>query len=233
MENDDRYQTVKDFAQEVRERLNDTSGSMTNSQIVSYLNTVLRRVARNDGVDKLYEHHDTFELASVNQDGTPSASWDLGKIGTIIDITRLRILKTSHSGVVKIAPSYVDERYFYDYVTMPEQNEAGDPRIFTVNQIGTNNKLVFDRPPKDAMAIDIMYTAFHPRITGIDDIIQINWNYLDLFVDMVLIVHKVETTDQSTARALWEDVDLMIVELKELLAKQKKALPFRRIRRSF
>lgn len=225
--------TVQDFADDVRSRLNDTSGTFTDNQIKSYLNTALRRVGRSDGIDKLYQHHDTFELSTVNADGTPSAKWDLGKIGTIIDIEKLRILKTSESGVKMVSPSYVDDNDFYDRVTLPEQNMPGDPEIYTVNQIGTNNKLVFNRPPKDAMAIDIKYSAFHPRITEMTDLIQINWNYLDIFVDIVLIIHKIETTDQSTARALWEDVDLMIVELKELLAKRKKALPFRRIQRSF
>lgn len=64
---------VKDFIDEMRSRLGDTSQSITSAYIISYLNTMLRRTARAEGLEKLFQHRDTFELASINTDGTAAA----------------------------------------------------------------------------------------------------------------------------------------------------------------
>src|SRR5690606_20503507 len=86
--------TVSDFASTFRHRIGDTSKSVPMSGIIAFINTALGRLARTDGLDKLYERRDTWELAYLNKDGTPSAVWNLGNIGKIIDIKTLRVLKT-------------------------------------------------------------------------------------------------------------------------------------------
>lgn len=225
---------VDDFIQTFRERIGDSSRSVPASYIMSYLNTALRRLARTEGVEKLFERRDTFDLAAINKDGTPSAAWDLGKIGKIIDIPRLRILKAAASQICELKPKYMETDNFYDQCPIPEQKTPGDPQYYTMEQIGTKiNRLLFNRPPCDLVSLDIWYSAFHPRITSIEDEILIAYEYCDILEEYVIILHKIETTDQSTARALWEDLDVIVADLVEVLAKRKKGLPYRRIRRSF
>lgn len=225
--------TTKEFIQSFRDRIGDTSKSVPASYIISYLNTALRRLAKQDGLERLYEHRDTFQLAAINKDGTPSAAWDLGKIGTIIDIRKMRILQTNNSEICELKPRFVEYEDFFDRCALPERATPGKPCYYTIEQIATINRLLLDRPPKDLVTIDLYYSAFHPKITSEIDIIQINWNYLDIFEEYCLILHKIETTDMATGRALTEDLDVITADAKELLAKRKGALPYRRIGTSF
>lgn len=224
---------VSDFIQEFRDRIGDTSKSVPPSYIISYLNTALRRLLRQDGMERLMDRHDTFELSSINKDGTPSASWDLGNIGTILDIRNFRVLMASDGKICLARPRFRELADFYDEVVLPEQAVPGNPSLYTLEQLGALTRLVFDRPPSKLVAVDMVYSAFHPRITAPTDEIRIAWAYMDIITEIVIILHKIETTDQSTARALWEDVDTFTADLKELLAKRKTASGHRRIARSF
>lgn len=225
---------VKDFIDEMRSRLGDTSQSIPSAYVISYLNTMLRRTARAEGLEKLFQHRDTFELASINADGTAAAGWDLGNIGKIIDIDKMRILKASESGISELRPKFVEYDEFFDYAVLPEQQAPGDPDYYTIEQIGSLNRLLFNRPPKNLVAIDMKYSAFHERITdAVNGKIYLDWNYLDYILDGVIILHKIETTDMATARALYEDLDVLLVDMKEQLARRKTSLGYRRVRRSF
>lgn len=226
-------QTVEDFIQEFRDRIGDTSKSVMPSTIISCLTTALRRLARTDGMDKLFEYRDVYELSAINRDGTPSAAWNLGNIGSIIDIQQFKALKADSGGICKIFPRYKEYNDFFDEHPLPETNTPGNPDYYTFEQIGTITRLLFNRPPDKLLAIDMKYSAFHPRITSIEDNILMAYDYCDLLIEYCIILHKIETTDQSTARALYEDLDLLVTEAKELLAKRKGTLNYRVVPRSF
>lgn len=224
---------VSAFIQEFRNRIGDTSKSVPPSYIMSYLDTALRRLVRQDGLERLLDRRDTWELASINGDGTPSAAWDLGNVGTIIDIRKIRFLKAGDGKICQIFPTYKDADDFFDLSPLPEQQPCGDPRYYTIEQLGGINRLAFERPPADLLVVEMRYSAFHPPITSPEDELRIAWAYADSLMEYVIILHKIETTDQSTARALWEDLDVITADLKELLAKRKVATGYRRIARSF
>lgn len=224
---------LKAFIEEFRNRIGDSSRNVPSPYIVSYLNTALRRLARQDGMEKLFNRHDTFELASVNKDGTPSAAWSLGAMGTLLDVPNLKLM-ANHDGVVKkLDVIYKEFDEFFNSVHLPEQQHPGLPRYYSIEQLGTINRLLFDRPPKDLVSADMVYSAFHPPITLSTEKIELAWAYCDVLIEYVIILHKIETTDMATARALYEDLDVLTADLKELLAKRWKALPYRRVRRSF
>lgn len=224
---------VSDIIQEFRDRIGDSSRSVPVSYIISYLNTAFRRLPRQDGLERLMDRRDTWELASINKDGTPSASWDLGKMGTVIDIRKFRVLKVNDGKICEIKPLYREYDDFFDCAPLPEQQACGDPQYYTIEQLGSINRLMFNRPPGDLVAVDMLYSSFHPRVVSPQDEILISWDYSDTLTEYIIILHKIETTDQSTARALWEDLDVLTADLKELLAKKKTATGYRRIGRSF
>lgn len=225
--------TVAEFADTFRMRIGDTSKSVPLSYIIAFVNTALRRLARHDGLDKLYERRDSWELSYLNKDGTPSAAWNLGNIGKIIDIKKMRVLKTVNGEVCIVEPAYKEYRDFMNQVAMPEQNTPGDPNFYTIEQIGSITRLLFNRPPRELLVLDMLYSAFFPRLIGPKDEIPLAWEYADILEEFVIILHKIETTDQSTARALWEDLDVLTAEAVEMLAKRKSALPPRMMRRSW
>lgn len=225
--------TVGDFIEDVRTRIGDTSRSVPASSIMGYLRTALRRVARTDGTEKLFEARDVIDLANINKDGTPSASWELSKLGTIIDIPHLRILGTTPSRIKPLCPGYMDVREFYQNYPVPEQNSPGEPTAFTIDSVGTNsNRLIFNKPIKELVTIDIWYSVFPARISSPSDKFPISYDFADLLEEYVIILHNIEATDDNRARALWEDVDVLTAEIVEMLARRKKGLPYRRIRRS-
>lgn len=232
MQNKEEY-LVKDFVQDFRNRIGDTSKSVPLPFIISFINTALRRMPRVRGLEKLYERVDTWELAYLNKDGTPSASWDLGKVGKIKDITTFRVLSTINGKVCDVAPSYMDYADFKASFVMPEAREPGLPSYYTIEQIGSITRLVFDRPPKDLTVLDMKYSATFPRVTNQQDPILLAWEYSDLLEEYVIILHKIETTDQSTARALYEDLDLLTTEAVEELARRKTSTGYRRVARSW
>lgn len=226
-------QSVEDFIQEFRDRIGDTSKSVPTSYIISYLTTALRRLARTQGMDKLFEYRDVYELAAINGDGTPSAAWDLGNIGTIINIQNFKVLKADAGGICKLFPKYKEYDAFFDEHPLPEANTPGKPDYYSYEQLGGITRLLFNRPPDKLVAVDMKYSAFHPRITKITDDILMAFDYCDILIDYCIILHKIETTDQSTARALYEDLDLLVTETVEQLARRHGTLNYRCVPRSF
>lgn len=224
---------VEDFIDEFRDRIGDTSQSVSDQSIISFMNTALRRLARTDGMEKLFGRRDSFELASINADGTATAGWDLGKVGHILDIPNIKMLCAGSAGVHRIPLRFMDFNKFFDIVTVPEQCAPGIPEFYTIEQIGGINRLLFNRPPKSLVALEMVYSAFHTRITGIDDTLMIAYEYADIITEYVIILHKIETTDMSTGRALYEDLDLLVTQTVDLLAKNKKGTPYKRVVRSF
>ena len=232
MQNKSPYLT-SEFIQDFRNRIGDSSKSVPPSYIIGFINTALRRLPRQRGLERLYERHDTWELSYLNKDGTPSASWDLGNIGKILDIRSLKVLKTVNGAVCDIIPRYLEYHDFVRRFTLPEQKEPGDPCYYTYEQIGTITRLVFDRPPRDLIVLDMLYSAFFPKIVTPSDPILLAWEYSDILEEYVIILHKIETTDQSTARALWEDLDVLAADAIDLLARTKTASGYRMVARSW
>lgn len=224
---------VEDFVQDVRNRIGDTSRSVPMSQWITFINTALRRILKQDGLERLAERRDTWELAYLNKDGTPSASWDLGKVGKILDIDSFRVLKTVNGEVCDITPTYMEYPDFKAKVPMPEANKPGDPDFYTLEQIASITRLVFNRPPKDLVVLDMKYSATFPRITNQKDEILLAWEYTDLLEEAVIILQKAEATDNATARAMWEDFDVFAADLVQQLAKRKSSTGYRRIARSW
>lgn len=232
MQNKEQY-LVSEFAQAVRTRVGDTSRSISIDSIITYMNTALRRLVRQEGLERIGERTDTWELAYLNKDGTPSASWDLGKVGKITNIETLRVLKTVDGKVCDLKPKFVEYDEFNAKFAMPEQNKPGDPDYYTYEQIGSITRLVFNRPPRELLILDMKYSATFPRLTNQNDPVLLAWEYCDILEEYVIILSKIESTDNSTARALYEDLDVLTSELVELLARNKNASGYRRIARSW
>ena len=232
--------TVKEFINDARVRVGDTSCEISDREWIGYLNTALRRLAKEEDLWKLFEKRKTYGLAGVNTDGTNAASWsldgnalDCGKSGGVIEITSLRILKQGSGCMVQITPCYTEYNDFFACNPIPEDNEPGDPCQYTVEEVGGSTKFLFDRPPKDPISIDITYSTFHPKITKTTDIIEIPYGYLDILEEYVIILYKMEADKFDQSRALYEDLDKVIDDARQLLLRSKRFKGYRRVRRSF
>jgi hypothetical protein len=92
---------------------------------------------------------------------------------------------------------------------------------------------LLDRPISSPHTVDLYYTAFHPRIKSENDIIMIPYGYADSLAEMLRIFFFMESSDFATSRALYEDYDKLIDDIRELLAKNPSAAPYRKVARSW
>lgn len=234
------YLTVGEFIQEFRRRIGDTTCEVPVNNIISWINTALRRLARSKGLDKLFTYHDTFELARLDADGTPAASWklkgletDTVQLGMIIDIKSILVLDMTGCCIPNCQPCYMPLDWFRREHPFPEREAPGYPCSFTINQIKGVTQITFDRPIDKPMQLDLIYTAFPPRISSTEEPLRVPYAYSDILMEGVVILFNQESQDYAFARANYEDWDYYVAEAREMLAHQHSGLPLRQIRGSF
>jgi hypothetical protein len=223
------FLTAKDFIADWRQNIGDTTKEVPEAEIFAFIRKGLRRIAREKGLDKLFQNQDTFELASINTDGTPAATWTLNKgLNSIIDIKDVNFLDTNGQKVKVLCPKYMPYGKFRKKFPVPEANRAGgNPSAFTLLQIQGKTRLIFSCPIDRPYVLDMVYTAFPPMVRRPDDLIHIPYDYLDLLTELVTIFYNLESADGATARALYEDYDKMVPEIREMLAQQDTAVGYR------
>lgn len=234
------YDTVEDFIAEFRKRVGDSTCSIPVSNIISWINTAIRRLARSRGLDKLFTYHDTFSLARINQDGTPAASWllkgletDNAEIGMIIDIKSVALLAEDECCGGCCRPCYMPYNWFRKEHPFPECACPGCPCYFTITQVEGYTQIIFDRPISKPMSLDLVYSAFPPRVKGLTDLVRVPYSYSDILLEAVMILYNQEAQDYAFARASWEDWDFFVAEAREMLAQQPSGVMPRVVRGSF
>ena len=236
------YLTVAELTDEFRKAVGDATCEIPVKSIISWLNTALRRLAREKGLDVLFRYQDTFELANTNKDGSKSTSWflrgfktddsaDSPRIGTIIDIESLLILEADDCRINHKCLCYLPFDWFRREYPFPEDGEC--LTAFTVNEFGGDTKLIFNAPAEGHIAVDLCYTAFHPRVTSPDELVRIPYAYCDILIECIKILMHEESADMATARSLYEDWDYLVAQARERLHQQKKGFPMRVVRGSF
>lgn len=236
------YLTVSEFIDDFRRAVGDSTCEIPAKNIISWLNTALRRLAREKGLDVLFRYQDTFELANMNKDGSRSTSWflrgfktddsaDSPRIGTIIDVESLLILEADDCDIRHKEICYLPFQWFRREYPFPENGEC--LTAFTLNEFGGDTKLIFNAPIDGHVAVDMVYTAFHPRITTSKELVRIPYAYTDILLECVKILMHEESADMATARALYEDWDYLVSQARERLHQQKSGLPLRTVRGSF
>lgn len=237
----------------------DTECYIESSLIIEWINLSLGELGKWDGLEKLFERHDTINLAGINSDGTPAAGWTLDmsdkpteetttvkgvvtgtkctvpEMPTIIDIRSLRMMRLNTDGctVTPVDLCYKEYSDFFVCNPMPEQNCAGCPRAYTIEQVGTDLKILFDRPPAGVVAIDMIYSAYPPELNSESDEIRIPNGYIDLVLKLTEINFNIASSDNSAAIALYESADKLINDAVQRLARRKSYQGFRTMKRGF
>nr|DAX59230.1 MAG TPA: hypothetical protein [Caudoviricetes sp.] len=234
---------VATFIRDFREQLEDQTGDIMNSTIIANLRSSLSRLAREQGLDALFTYQDTFELGSMKEDGSPASAWTINglkedngtgrAIGQIIDVKSLLILKNEDCSVKPVSPCYLPYTYFRRANPFPEGKQPGDPCYFTIQQIQGKTRIIFDKPINKPFAIDMFYSAFHPRITSTKDVIRIPVDYEDLLIEYVKTLYYEGTSDFASAHAVEDKIDYLVAQIREQLARNNSTLPLRQVQRSY
>ena len=236
------YLTMSEFVDEFRKAVGDVTCEVPVKSIINWTNTALRRLAREKGLDVLFRYQDTFELAPMNKDGSKTTSWFLRgfsvddkvgspRIGTIIDVESMLVLEADDCRIHHKELCYLPFDYFRREYPFPEERDC--LTAFTITEFGGDTKLTFNAPVEGHTVIDMVYTAFHPRITSTDELVRIPYAYVDILMECVKILMHEESADMSTARSLYEDWDYLVAQARERLHQQKAGFGLRQIKGSF
>ena len=227
---------MEEVVDEFRALVGDEGCMIDAGNIISWTNRALGKLWRARGIEKLFRYQDTFELAHMNADGSASASWLLKSgesLGTINNIESLLFFSTDDCHPCSLDLCYMPYDWFRKEHPFPEKCEKGMPSDFTINQFGGDLKIIFDRPVDGHYSVDMVYTASHPVIKKLNDVVKIPIPFIDLLLEMIRILYHKESADYALARADYEDWDYFIDEAREMLARQSDGLPLRKIRGSF
>lgn len=233
------YLTLQEYVDQFRAEVGDTDCDIDVGSITAWLNRALMEVQQARGLDKLFKFHDTYQLASINNDGSDAVSYylDGGKdgdvqIGTILDIYMVRLLNGQACEPCPYNLCYENPLDFYTEHPYPEKNVGQNPCQFTIDYINNKYKIIFDAPVPPRMTLDMVYSASHPTINpdNPNQLIRIPKGFMNLYDTLVQIYYYEKASDFSSARALREDSDLEIAQARELLARRKSGLPPRRFR---
>ena len=236
------FLTVEEFIKDFRHHIGDTTCSVPEQSIIAWTNTTLRRLAREAGCDKLFRFQNTFRLSPMNNDGSPAASWFLRgvsvddgpapRIGTIINVESIKFLTNNNCPQIK-SICYMPPLDFDRAYPMPETDNCGQPKNFTINQFGGDTQIIFSCPINTNYNVSMTYTAYHPRLTSTKDLIRIPESYTDVLLEGVKILQLEESSDFASARALIEDWDYYVSQLRESLARRGDGLSLRKLKGSF
>lgn len=232
------YLTVGEFIDEFRRMAGDTASDITTGSIIAYTNRALSYLAREKGLQRLFEYEETFDLRRVKNNGQYAQyahQWVLNganNLGYIIDVSKLVILDTSGRPCV-INAQYLPFHWFAREYPLPELTPAGTPSAFTLKTIQGKTKIIFNAPIARPKAVMLVYSAGHPRVSKESDIIRIPYIFIDLLEQMVQIFYLKESSDYALARSDWEDMDYIVAQIRELLYRQPEGFEPRRIRRSY
>jgi len=218
---------VKDFIDDYRMKIGDAGCDTPTRYILAWLNTALKRLARTKGLDRLFTFQDTFELSAINADGTPSNTWNLNadNMGMILDIKSLLITDSRQCQIHKKCICYLPfDRFRNEYSLTPC---VGEPEAYTITQIDGKTRIIFDKAISSPFAVDMVYTAYHPKITSDTEKIRFPLDYEDLLLEFVSIYQDQESSDFAFARARIEDMDYLVAQAREQLAKYPSTLGHR------
>lgn len=238
----EQYVTIQEYIDIFRAEVGDTDCSISNEFIVMAVNRALMEVIQTKGLDKLSKYHDTYELASINNDGTNATSFYLDggpdgspEIGTILDIYNVSLIDTQSCEPCPYHLCYMEPEDFHSLIAFPEANVGCTPCKFTIEYINNKYKITFDAPIPPKMTLDIIYSSIPPKITGDDpnQLIRIPRGFMNLYDTLVQIYYYEKASDFASARALREDSDMELANARELLARRKRILPPRRMRGAF
>ena len=151
----------------------------------------------------------------------------------IIDIKSIMLVDTSGCCMEGMHPCYMPLDWFRKEHPFPEKECPGMPCSFTINQMGGVTQITFDRPLSHPVSLDMIYSAFPPKVTALSDLIRAPYAYADILMEAVIILMNQEAQDYSFARANYEDWDFLVAEAREMLARQHSGLTPRVMRGSF
>lgn len=210
---------IQHIIDEVRTQISDDAHMYTDTFLRSALNSAIKLVAMEQDCERVFKIKYQAELATINKDGTPAARWTLDTEGEIVGKERLNFISQDDC-FRDAAPCYKTPQEFFRCYNFPENNQPGIPCAYTLEQIGSQTTIIFDRPPDRLIAIDAVFYIIPRYLTREDEMAPFSSSYAETFAELMKIVINKEQTDFSNANARYQDVDKQVTDIANKLALQ-------------
>lgn len=204
---------------DVREQISDEGHLYTDSFLRSALNSAIHIIAMEQDCERLFKVKYQAELATINKDGTPAARWTLDTEGEVVGKERLNFVAQDEC-YEDITPCYKTPSEFFSCYKMPENNTPGIPCAYTIETIGNQNTIIFDRPLDRLVAIDAVFYIIPRYLTKDDKIAPFSSSFAEPFAELMKIVINKEQTDFASANARYQDYDKLVTDIANKLALQ-------------
>lgn len=204
---------------EVRTQISDDAHMYTDAFLLSALNSAIHIVALEQDCERIFKIKYQQELATVNGDGTPAARWTLETEGEIVGKERMNFVAQDEC-YSDVTPCFKTPKEFFRCYKFPENECPGLPCSYTLEQIGSQTTLIFDRPLDRLVAIDAVFYIIPRYLTADDDMAPFSSSYAEAFAELMKIVINKEQTDFANANARYQDYDKQISDIANKLALQ-------------
>ena len=210
---------IKHIINEVRQQISDDAHMYTDTFLLSALNSAIHIVAMEQDCERIFKIKYQAELATVNADGTPAARWTIDTEGEIVGKERMNFVAQDEC-YTDVTPCFQTPREFFSCYKFPENNEPGLPCAYTIEQIGSQTTIIFDRPLDRLVAIDAVFYIIPRYLTPEDETAPFSSSYAETFAELMKIVINKEQTDFANANARYQDVDKQVTDIANKLALQ-------------
>ena len=210
---------LADIIDDVRTQISDSGKLYTDTFLISAINSAIKYISVNQYARRLFKYKLQTELATLNKDGKPAARWTLNIPGRYAGKERMNFI-TQTGCYEDITPCYKTPQEFFKCYKFPEMECPGDPCAYTMEHIGDSTTLIFDRPPKNIVAIDSVIYIVPRRVTDEDETIPLGDSYSESLVELVKIIINKEQTSFDQARMRYEDWDVHMENIVQAMALQ-------------
>ena len=208
---------MQNIFDDVRDQISDDADLYTDRFLLSAINSALKLIGLAEDAQRIFKYKLQTELATVNADGTPAARWTLNIPGKYNGQEYMNFVKQDDCYTC-LTPCFKPNKEFHKCCRFPENECPGDPCSYTLEHIGQETTLIFDRPPADLVAVDAVLYIIPRRLTLSDKTIPLADAYSELLTEMIKIIINKEQTSFDQARMRYEDFDALIVDVVQRMA---------------
>ena len=201
----------------VRSLISDDAHLYTDTFITDAINESIKLISWEEDAEKIFKCKLQTELATINADGTPAARWTLKIPGTYRGKEYFNFV--SLDGCYScLKPCYKKPEDFFRCCAFPENECPGEPCYYTIEQIGDNTTIIFDRPPNSLVGINALIYIVPQDVTPKNKTIPLARAYRTALTELVKIIINKEQDSFDQARMRYEDYDKHIRDIIQGMA---------------
>lgn len=195
--------TVREFADNFRALVGDSTESTLESFFINGINWCLRELPLTPKLGKIFSKH-----IQANMDAKGHYKWKLNdSFRKISDITMMNFYSNTGGEPCRLPICYMPTEEFYNRNGIISLKKAGRPCYFTYESDGDDLYLILDRPSNIPIIVDYIAYGFPKPVKSMDDKLEIDAIAEHLMTMALRTVFYQEADDFAFAGAIYDYLD--------------------------